>query len=221
MQLNTNRNPQVHISACKRRNDKKGYPKCNKCGGLILQLQHQAAWNTFPNTLYMGRDNIASEDMDCSNGFKYGTALDKCPTGYTFKNKKNTSCNRHFRECTKIPRYDFSYTYHTVDPNDIDSHKNEQLTYDNKSNTERIIYDLSCVENGEEHKYTTSPSKSNTRTINPNKLPIEISINDCRKCKQHCPPGNTIIEKMSNNLKFNQLKIIASNSISKVKSLYR
>ena len=58
-------------------------------------------------TLYMGKDNIAYSTMDCNNGYRNPTKLNKCPPGYYYKNIKNTEngCNRHFRECVKSVPY--------------------------------------------------------------------------------------------------------------------
>lgn len=140
-----NRDPTIHIKKCKERNILKKYPKCMHCGGYMLYLQHQVAWNKLPNKLYMGRNGKLEPNMSCSNGFKYRTGKNTCPTGYTYKNIKNRGCRRqNFKECTKKPQYDFSYTYHTVNPDNIDDYSNESLTYGPMDNT---IYNLSCMEN--------------------------------------------------------------------------
>ena len=216
MQVINNRDPRVHINACIARNKEKKYPTCDHCNGTTLYFQHQSSWNKLPRELPYTEEG--------------------CPTGSSYIDNK----------CIKKPNYDFSYTYHTVDPNNIDEHGNERLAYGQKDNT---IYNLSCSENGINNNidystpllymgFSNKPTKTmrrangyTTRTSK-DKCPPGYTYENIynpelnrhfRKCTLYCSKGcssNLVkVEKMTNSLGLNKLKNMANNSIGKVKSI--
>ena len=167
-----NRDPRVHINACIARNKEKKYSKCSHCNRDMLLRQHQVTWNKLPPEI----------QYDKING---------CPTGYPYSNNK----------CIKKPIYDFSYTYHTVDPNNIDEHGTEQLTYGKMDNT---IYDLSCVENRAKNNSYNNNNNNNNNNIDystpllymgfsnkPTKIMSRANGYTTRTSEDRCPPGYT------------------------------
>lgn len=222
MRTINNRDPSVHIRACEARNIEKKYPRCMRCDGRLLHMQHQVTWDRLPDE--MQYDKIKG-----------------CPTGYSYRNN----------ECIKKPTYDFSYTYHTVDPNNIDNHGTEQLTYGPKDNT---IYNLSCSENGINNNNNNNNIDYSTPLLymgfsnKPTKTMRRANGYTTRTRKDRCPPGYTYeniynpelkrhfrkctlycskgcssnlvkVEKMTNSSGINKLKNMANNSIDKVKSM--
>lgn len=204
--------PTIHLRACKERNISKKYPIDMGCNMNISQIQHQVSWNKLPKNFYFGKNGNMTTSMNCSDGFRKRPKKNTCPTGYTFKAIRNTNrgCRTYFKKCTKKPIYDFTYTYHSVNPNNIDNQDHEQLTYELPS-TGKAINNISHIENGESHKYKIEDTQRNNSSI-------QSGIN-CIECRKYCSSTNQ--ENMNNAFGFKNLKKFTNNSIDKVKSLYR
>jgi hypothetical protein len=167
----SSRDPNIHIDACRERNRRKNNPVNMRCGTDLLHLQHQYSWRKLPKTIYRGKKGGETLSMNCANGYRNKPVKNVCPIGYKFSAVRNTTdgCRKFFKKCDQYPIYNFNYTHHSVNPDDIDNQDHERLAYELPPPlpSQNSINNISNIENGTSHKYTNNS-------------------NECKKCKKHC-----------------------------------